>query len=76
MLLKFKCIYVFFKASPGNLAQFDDILFNNSGTEMTVNNGVMGIRIGNVDKTKVRGVEEGYWYNQFGEHWFIHQRQR
>ncbi|OXA56996.1 DNA mismatch repair protein Msh2 [Folsomia candida] len=45
-----------YKASPGNLAQFDDILFNNSGTEMTVNNGVMGIRIGNVDKTKTVGV--------------------
>lgn len=45
-----------YKASPGNLSQFDDILFANNESQMTVNNGVMGIRLGNLDKTKVVGI--------------------
>jgi DNA mismatch repair protein MSH2 len=45
-----------YKGSPGNLAQFEDLLFANNESQMTVNNGVMGIRIGFVDKTKTVGV--------------------
>lgn len=43
-----------YKGSPGNLTQFEDLLFSNS--EVTVNNGVLGVRIGYSDKNKNIGV--------------------
>lgn len=43
-----------YKGSPGNLTQFEDLLFSNS--EVLVNNGVVGIRLAVVDKNKTVGI--------------------
>ncbi|CAL8100976.1 unnamed protein product [Orchesella dallaii] len=44
-----------YKGSPGNLIQFEDLLFSNS--EVTVNNGTLGVRVSySADKNKTVGV--------------------
>lgn len=43
-----------YRGSPGNLTQFEDLLFSNS--EVTVNNGVLGVRVNYSDKNKNIGV--------------------
>lgn len=43
-----------YRGSPGNLTQFEDLLFSNS--EVTVNNGVLGVKIGYQEKNKNVGV--------------------